>query len=96
MSEDLLQKGVNVWNEDVFYNYIDLFSMKKSKNGRPFQVAKEIHPMTLQASIKVCFQSRSLVMDLFASTRSLKFLSDNSFIVFIPIFVSNFHAPSKQ
>lgn len=87
--------GVNVRNENVFYNYIDVSSMSKSKNGRPFQAAKEIHPMTLQALIKVYFQSRSLVVALFTSTCLFKFLSFSSFFVFIPIFVFDFHALSK-
>jgi len=34
--EDLLQKGVNVGYQDVLYNYINVSSMSKSKNGRPF------------------------------------------------------------
>jgi hypothetical protein len=93
--EDLLQKGVNVWNEDVFYNYIDASSMSKSKNGRPFQTVKEIL-VTLQALIEIHSQSKSLVVDLSTSTSSLRFFSFRSFLAFIPIFVSNFHAPSKQ
>jgi hypothetical protein len=95
MFEDLLQKGVNVQNEDIFYNYTDVSSMSKSKNGRPFQAAKEIHFVIIQALIKVYFQSRSLVVDLSTSTSSLKFLSFDSFFAFIPIFVFNFHVPSK-
>jgi hypothetical protein len=34
--KDLLQKGVNVWNEDVLYNYTNVSSMSKSKSGKPF------------------------------------------------------------
>ncbi len=96
MFEGLLQKGVNVWNENILYNYTDVFSMNKSKNGRPFRAAKEIHLVTFQALIEICFQSRSLVVDLSTSTGLLKFLSFSYFLAFIPIFVSNFHAPSKQ
>jgi hypothetical protein len=70
--------------------------MSKSKNGRPFQAAKEIHPMILQALIKVYFQSRSLVVALSASTCLFKFLSFSSFFAFIPIFVFDFHALSRQ
>ncbi len=95
--EDLLQKGVNVGYEDVPYNYTNVSSMSKFKNGRPFQAAKEIHHVTLQALIDVYFQSRSLVVDLSTSTSLLKLLSFNSFLAnFIPIFLFNFHAPSKQ
>jgi hypothetical protein len=42
MSKDVLQKGVNVQNEDVLYKYIDVSSMSKSKNRRPFRLGKEI------------------------------------------------------
>ncbi len=95
-SEDLLQKGVNVWNEDVLYNYTDVSSMSKSKNGRPFRAAKEIHLVILQALIEVYYQLRSLVMDLSTFIGLFRFLSFNSFHTFIPIFVSYFHAPNKQ
>jgi hypothetical protein len=38
-----------------------------------------------------------LVVDLSTSTSLLKLLSFNSFLAnFIPIFLFNFHAPSKQ
>ncbi len=93
--EDLLQKGVNVQNENLLYNYTDVSSMNNSKNGRPFWAAKEIYPMTLQALIEVCFQLRSLVVNLSTSIGSFTFLSLSSFLTFIPIFVSNFHAPSR-
>ncbi len=89
-SKDLLQKGVNVWNEDVFYNYIDASSMSKSKNGRPFWVGKEVHHVTLQALIKVYYQSRSLVVDLFTSTKNFRFLSFSFLFAFIPIFLKTY------
>ncbi len=88
MFNDLLQKGVNVQNEDILYNYHNVSSMSKSKNGRPFWMAKKIHPVIFQALIKTYFQLISLIMDLFASIGLLKFLSCNSFLAFIPIFVS--------
>jgi hypothetical protein len=52
--------------------------MNKSKNGRPFRVAKEIHLVTLQTLIKVCFQLRSLVVDLSTSIGLFIFLSFGS------------------
>jgi hypothetical protein len=94
--EDLLQKGVNVQNDDIIYNYIDASSMNKSKNGRPFQATKEIHLVILQALIEIYSQSRSLVVDLSTCTSLLKFLSFCFFLAFIPIFVYNFHVPIKQ
>jgi hypothetical protein len=71
-------------------------SMSKSKNGKPFRAAKDIHLVIIQALIKVYFQLKSLVVDLSASTCSFRFLSFSSFLAFIPIFVSNLHAPSRQ
>jgi hypothetical protein len=54
--EDFLHKGVNVWDEEVImYNWIDVSSMSKSKNGRPFHGIREVHHVSLQALIEVCF-----------------------------------------
>jgi hypothetical protein len=85
-----------MFDEDVLYNYIDASSMNKSKNGKPFWVAKEIHLMILQALKEICSQSKSLVVDLFTFIGSFRFLSFGSFLAFFPIFFSNFHAPSRQ
>jgi hypothetical protein len=35
-SKDSLQKGINVPEEDVFYNWMDMSSMSMSNTGKPF------------------------------------------------------------
>ncbi len=77
--EDVLQKGVNVQNEEVLYNYTDASSMSKSKNGKPFRAAKEIHHVTLQALIEVCSQSKSLVADLSALLQNVGAIHESPF-----------------
>jgi hypothetical protein len=48
-----------------------------------------MHPMTLQALIEVYFQSRSFIVDLFASTCLFPHLSIVPFNGIIPSFIFN-------
>lgn len=71
-------------------------SMNKSKNGRPFWVAMEVHHVTLEALIEVCYQLGSLVVILSTFIGLLPYLSIGPFHGFIPFSISNLHPPSKQ
>jgi hypothetical protein len=45
--EKFLQKGINVIEEDVFYNWMDMSSMTMSKVRKASQGIKEVHPLML-------------------------------------------------
>jgi hypothetical protein len=44
--KDFLQKGINVLEEDVLYNWTDMSSMSMSKTGKPFQATRKFYPLT--------------------------------------------------
>ncbi len=56
--------------EDVFYNCIDNNTMTLSSYGKPFHVAKEMHPFTLEALIRACSKLGSFVVN-FATLTSM-------------------------
>jgi hypothetical protein len=68
----------------------------KSKNGRPFWAAKEVHHVTFEAFVEVCYQLRSLVVDLSTFIGSLPYLFIGPFHGFIPFSISNLHPPRRQ
>jgi hypothetical protein len=43
----LVERGINLVVEDVFYNYIDATLMTTSHIGRVFKVVKKFHVITL-------------------------------------------------
>jgi hypothetical protein len=45
--EEFLQKGINVPEGDVFYNWMDMSSMTMSKARKAFRGIKEVHPLML-------------------------------------------------
>ncbi len=59
-------------------------------------MAREVHPMTFQTLIEICFQSRPFIVDLFASTCLFPHLSIVPFNGDIPSFIFNWHSPCKK
>jgi hypothetical protein len=49
-----LNNFIDVWNENMLYNWTYRAIMFISKAGRPFWVAKEMHPFIVHALIDVC------------------------------------------
>ncbi len=47
LSIELVERGINLEAEDVFYNYIDVTSMTRSQTGQALRVAKEFYVITL-------------------------------------------------
>lgn len=71
----LLQKGMNVIEENVLYNGMNMSSVCTSKPRKPFWATKEFHLLTFQALIEVCTRTWSFVVHLYASTSLLLLLS---------------------
>jgi hypothetical protein len=91
----LMSLWINVWNEDVLYNWMDKVSMFIFKVGRPFKGAKEMHPSIVQALINVCSKTWSFVANLFASTNTCSFFK-NSFTISTSKKLSNHFSPCRQ
>jgi hypothetical protein len=62
-SKDLLQKGINNPEKNVFYNWTEMSWMSMSRIKKPFQVVREFHPLTFQALLEVCSKVRSFVVN---------------------------------
>ncbi len=52
--------------EDVVYNWTSSNTMTLSRSRKPFHVAKEMHPLTLEALIRACSKLGSFVLDFAA------------------------------
>jgi hypothetical protein len=52
--------------EDVVYNWTSSSTMTLSRSRKPFHVAKEMHPLTLEALIGACSKLGSFVLDFAA------------------------------
>jgi hypothetical protein len=91
----LLNKSIDVQNEDVLYNWTNMASMSISKVGKPFRAAKEMLFVTIQTLIDVCSKTGSSIADLFASTGMCP-SSRNSFSIFASNIVSNHLSPCRQ
>jgi hypothetical protein len=50
---ELVERGINLETEDVFYNYTNVTSITKSHTGWAFMATKEFHVITLHALINV-------------------------------------------
>jgi hypothetical protein len=57
-----------VVEEDIFYNWTDNNIVTLSRSRKPFHVAKEMHPFTLEELIRACLKSKSFVIDFTTST----------------------------
>jgi len=91
----LVNKSIDVQNEDVLYNWTSRASMSISKVSMPFKALKEIHFVIVQALIDVCSKTTSSIADLSTST-SMCPSSRNSFSIFASNIVSNHLSPCKQ
>jgi hypothetical protein len=60
--KDLLQKGINVLQEDVFYNWTNMSSMSIFKTWKPFWTTKEFHPLTLKPSLRCVWKHDLLLL----------------------------------
>lgn len=65
---NFLQKGINVLEKDVLYNWTDMSSLSMSKTRKPFRASREFHPLTFHVFIEVCSRVRSFIVDLSTST----------------------------
>jgi len=63
LATNILEQGIRVVEEGVFYNCIDNNTMTLSNFGKPFRVAKEMHPLALEALIGACSKLGSFVVD---------------------------------
>ncbi len=60
--------GIKVADEDILYNWTDNNIITFSSSGKPLYVAKEMHPLILEALIGTCSKSKSFVIDFVTST----------------------------
>jgi hypothetical protein len=58
-----LEHGIRLVEEDILYNCTDNNTMTFSISGKPFHVAKEMHPITLEALMGACSKFTSFVVD---------------------------------
>ncbi len=65
--DEFVNNAIDVWNEDVLYNWMDRASMSLSKAGGPFKASKEMHLVMVQTLINVYSKTGSYVANLFIS-----------------------------
>jgi len=64
----IFEQGIMVMEEDVMYNWTNSTKMIVSSFEKPFCVGKKMHPLTLEASIKVRSKPKSFFVDFATST----------------------------